>query len=248
MVSVQSRGHRLDASIKERSAFHDAILASPLGKVADAAVDPSSFIAGLLRRSDDGHQLRYLSRQVAGDVDAVGGMRRALGDFIETTGAGPNFTQAGDRVPSIAKTRKAVETVVARSGDALTAQQKVALRKISGELTSANFAATAGRPTGSDTAMNTALARMINAVPTGGHVAPVKTILSKIVSAMSNEDHVKQLLTQAILEPDFAAVLLKRPTAKNLLNVQRRYAGRKGTIFAGQAVTHATGQYRTGTR
>lgn len=237
-----------NASIKERSAFHDAILATPLGNIADAAVDPSSFIAGLLRRSDDGRQLRYLSRQVADSPDALGGMRRALGDFIETTGAGPNYTQAGARIPSIAKTRKAVETVVARSGDALTSQQKVALRKVSRELTSANFAATAGRPTGSDTAMNTALARMINAVPTGGHVAPVKTILSKIVSAMSNEDHVKQLLTQAILEPDFAATLLKRPTAKNLLDMQRRYAGRKGTIFAGQAVTHSTAQYRTGTR
>jgi len=237
-----------NASIKERAAFHDAILKTPLGDIADAKVDPSSFIAGLLRRSDDGRQLRYLSRQVAGDADALGGLRRALGDFIETTGAGPNFTQAGDRVPSIAKTRKAVETVVSRSGEALTTQQKVALRKISHELKSANFAATAGRPTGSDTAMNTALARMINAVPTGGTVAPVKTILSKIVSAMSNEDHVKQLLTQATLEPDFAAVLLKRPTAKNLLDVQRRYAGRKGTIFAGQAATHGTAQYRTGTR
>jgi hypothetical protein len=237
-----------NASIKERSAIHDAILKTPLGNIADAAVDPSSFIAGLLRRSDDGRQLRYLSRQVAGDVDAVGGMRRALGDFIETSGAGPNFTQAGDRVPSIAKTRKAVETVVTRSGDALTAQQKVTLRKISRELTSANFAATAGRPTGSDTAMNTALARMINAVPTGGHVAPVKTILSKIVSAMSNEGHVKQLLTQAILEPDFAAALLKRPTARNLIDMQRRYAGRKGTIFAGQAATASSEQYRTGTR
>jgi len=237
-----------NASIKERSAFHDAILASPLGKVADAAVDPSSFIAGLLRRSDDGRQLRYLSRQVAGDPDALGGMRRALGDFIETTGAGPNFTQAGDRVPSIAKTRKAVETVVARSGDALTGPQKVTLRKISRELTSANFAATAGRPTGSDTAMNRSLARMINAVPTGGHAEPVKTILSKMVAAMSNEDHVKQLLTQAILDPDFAAILLKRPTARNLLDVQQRYAGRKGTIFAGQATTQATAQYRTGTR
>lgn len=237
-----------NASIKERSAFHDEILKTPLGKVADAAVDPSSFIAGLLRRSDDGRQLRYIARQVVLNDDALGGLRRALGDFIETNGAGPNFTQAGDRVPSIAKTRKAVETVVARSGDALSSQQKIALRKISRELTSANFAATAGRPTGSDTAMNTSLARMINAVPTGDTIAPVKTILSKIVSAMSNEDHVKQLLTQAILEPDFAVVLLKRPTAKNLLDMQRRYAGRKGTIFAGQAATHGTAQYRTGTR
>lgn len=237
-----------NASIKERSAFHDAILASPLGRVADAAVDPSSYIAGLLRRSDDGRQLRYLARQVTDNADALGGMRRALGDFIETTGAGPNYTQAGDRVPSIAKTRKAVDVVVKRAGDALTMQQKIVLRNVSRELTSANFAVTAGRPTGSDTAMNRSLERMINAVPTGGHGGPIKSLLSKVVSALSNEDHVKQLLTQSILDPDFAALLLKRPTAKHLIDVQQRFAGRKGTIFAGQATTQATAHYRTGTR
>ncbi len=242
-VSAEEAAH-----IKERSALHDTILASPLGKVADASVDPSSFIGGLLRRSDDGRQLRFLARQVAGDKDALGGFRRALGDYVEKAGTGPNFTQAGDRVPSINKTRQAVAAVVSRSGDALTTQQKVVLRKISRELTSANFAATAGRPTGSDTAMNQSLARMINAVPTGGHAGPLKSLLTKVVSALSNEDHVKQLLTQSILDPDFAVLLLKRPTARNLIDVQRRYAGRKGTIIAGQATTQATAQYRTGTR
>ncbi|KQM62680.1 hypothetical protein ASE75_13705 [Sphingomonas sp. Leaf17] len=267
LAAVQSNARRLDAakaaearaarasftpeenaSIKERSAFHDVVLDSPLGNVADAAVDPSSFVAGLLRRSDDGRRLRYLAQQIGDNPDALGGMRRALGDYIETAGAGPSFTQAGERVPSITKTRQAITAVVKRSGNALTNQQKAVLSTIARELTSANFAVTAGRPSGSDTAMNRSLARMINAVPAGVHGAPVKTILSKVVSAMSNEDHVKQLLTQAILEPDFAAVLLKRPTARNMLDVQRRYAGRKGTIFAGQATTASSEQYRTGTR
>jgi hypothetical protein len=237
-----------NASIRERSAFHDAVLASPLGNVADAAVDPSSFVAGLLRRSDKGRRLGYLARQVANDADALGGLRRAFGDYIETAGAGPNFTQAGDRVPSINKTRAAIASVVSRAGDALTPQQKITMQKISRELTRANFAATAGRPTGSDTAMNQTLARMINAVPAGGHAAPVKSVLTKVLSAMSNEDQVKQLLGQAILDPDFAAMLLKRPTAKHLLDVQQRFTGRKGAAIAGQASAGSSDRYRTGTR
>ncbi len=52
----------------------------------------------------------------------------------------------------------------------------------------------------------------------------------------------------AILDPDFAAMLLKRPTAKHLLDVQQRFTGRKGAAIAGQASAGSSDRYRTGTR
>ena len=232
------------AAIRERSALHNTILASPLGKVADSAVDPSSFVAGLLKHSDDGRQLRYLARQVSGDDAATNGLRRAIGDYIINAGAGPSYTAAGNRVPGIAGTRKAIETVVKRAGEALTPQQKVALKNVSRELTSANFAATAGRPAGSDTQMNRNIERLIQATPSIGHTGPVKSVLLKIVSALSNEEEVRRLITQAVLDPDFAATLLKRPTERHLIDASERLAGRKGTVLVANPAVQGEGQYK----
>ncbi|WP_426262999.1 hypothetical protein [Sphingomonas sp. PWP1-2] len=214
------------ASLKERTALHDQILASPLAKVADPSVDPSLFVAQLLRRSDAGRQLRFLHSQVKIDRDAVNGFRRALGDYIVDAGKGPNFTASGDQVPSINKTRAAISNVLARAGDALTSQQKLVLQSVGRELQSANFAATMSKPAGSETALNRSFADLMEMAPAlGPATGAAKHLLGKVLKALSNEAEVKRLITQAILDPEFAATLLKRATSAHWVEVKKGLTG-----------------------
>ncbi|WP_347270348.1 hypothetical protein [Rhizorhabdus histidinilytica] len=210
------------ASVKERHALHDAILASPMAKLADPAVDPASFIGNLIRRQDDGRQLRTLLSQLKGNDAAQDGLRRALGDYIGEAGAGNNFTASGDRIPSINKTRQAIGQVVSRAGPILTQQQKIVLKKISRELENANFAATAAKPAGSETEINRTFKGLLDFVPGSGIV---KNVLSKVIEVAGNGDEVKSLITQAVLDPQFAATLLKRQTPQHLSQVERVLRG-----------------------
>jgi len=217
------------ASLKERSALHDQILSSPLGKLADPEVDPTAFVAGLIRRDDGGRRLKALAGQVQGNENAQNGLRRALGDFIVTAGTGPNNTASGSRIPSINKTREAISKVLTRGGDLLTPQQKLVLRAVGKELESANFAATMSKPAGSETALNRTFADMMEFVPATGPTTAAAKIINKVVKILGNGDEVKRLITQSILDPDFAATLLKRPTQKHWIEIQDNMLGRKAT-------------------
>ena len=216
------------AAVRERSALHDHILASPLGRAANPDVDPSSFVGELMRRADQGRRMKVLIAQTKGQPDAANGLRRTLGDYIIGAGAGPNFTASGDRIPSINKTRQAIVNVTSRAGDALTSQQKLVLRLVNRELEQANFANTASKPAGSETALNSTFKDMMSFVP--GITGKTKFILSKVLGALGNGDEVKRLITQSILDPDFAATLLKRPTEAHWTRIQTGLAGRKMTV------------------
>jgi hypothetical protein len=223
------------AAIKERAALHEEILKSPLARVADPATDPSSFVGTLLGRNDGGRQFKFLTRQVRRSADAMAGLRRALGDYIIKAGETVKTTAAGDMVPGANPTRLAIARVVARAGDALTGQQRIVLKQVSRELEKANFAFNAARPAGSDTRMNRAieqLAKMAPDDPIGATSA-----LKRLLPIFDNGQDVKELLTQAMLDPDFAATLLKRQTEKHWTQVKAGMAkGRK--TFAASAASH----------
>lgn len=206
-------------ALGERTALHDKILSSPLAKLADPAVDPSAFVGSLLSRSDNGRQLQALARWVKDDPTATNGLRTALGDYIEKAGQGNNFSASGQQIPSVIGTRKAIDTVIKRAGDILTPQQKVVLSNVRRELQQANFAATAAKPAGSETAINRSFDDIVNGIP----VLPSKTksVLNMLYGVLGNRDQVKRLINQALLDPDFAATLLKRPTAQHWQRVQR---------------------------
>lgn len=213
-------------SLKQRAALHDKIIGTPLARVADPNVDPSTFVSQLLKRADDGRQLRTLILQVGGDQSATNGLRRSFGDYIVHAGKGPNFTASGDQIPSINKTREAIQTVISRAGAFLSPQQKMVLKSVSRELESANFAATASKPAGSETQLNKTFSEMMKVVPSiPGHVGEARSILNKLLHTLSNEDEVKRLITQSVLDPDFAANLLKRPTPAHWLKAQQGMMG-----------------------
>ncbi len=62
--------------------------------------------------------------------------------------------------------------------------------------------------------------------PTVGPVSgAAKHLVGKVLQALSNEAEVKRLITQAILDPQFAATLLKRATPAHWAEVQRGMKG-----------------------
>lgn len=218
--------------VSERSALHDALLKTPLARAADASRDPSSFVSELLRKQDNGRALKALYGQIQHAPEAVSGFRRSLGDFIEAEGKTPNFTAAGDQVPGVRGTQKAIATVLDRAGNILTTEQRMVLKSVQRELQSMNFALTAGKPPGSETMLNKSFADVMNAVPIPGLVGKTKMLLGKALATLGNGNEVRRLITQAILDPDFAATLLKRPTPRHWLQVQHGMLGRRVSASA----------------
>ena len=215
-------------SISELSALHAAILKTPMARVANRDVEPTAFVGKLLRQDDGGRQLRVLYNQVKRDDGAASGFRRALGDYVEKAGRGAPVTADGTPIPSVFGTRKAIGEVLTRSGDILTAPQKIVLKQVQRELEQAHFAAMAGKPAGSETFINKSFAELMGHVPLPGvHAGIAKRMLTKVVASLGNGEEVKRLIGQSILDPDFAATLLKRPTPRHLLQVQHGMVGRK---------------------
>ncbi|MCW6531195.1 hypothetical protein NED98_13160 [Sphingomonas sp. MMSM20] len=226
------------ASASEMSALHKQLVASPLAKVADTTVDPSSFVKGLMQRSDDGRQLRQLAAMLRTKPEAMAGLRRVIGDYIIDAGAGPNFTAAGDRIPAINKTRAAIDTVLKRAAPALTREQAIVLKVVRRELEQANFAATASKPSGSETQLNKTFVDLMRHAPAVvGKKA--KLLIAHVLGALGNGQEVKSLITEAVLNPDFAATLLKRPTERHWSQIREGLIGRKavmGGAIVGQAI------------
>lgn len=223
------------AAINEKSALQTAIENTPIAQVANAGTDPTSFIGSLLGRDDNGRRLQTLWKQVGQDKDAQAGFRRALGDYVIRKGTGNGVTAAGDELPSALKTRQAIKTVVTRAGDALTREQKIALTRISTELKAAHFANSAGRPLGSDTAMNLAMRKLTQNIP--GRAGEV---VGKVLQTMENTGRVQEFITKAILDPQFAATLLKRPTPQHIQQIVDGLGSRVvgSSTLASAPVTH----------
>lgn len=211
------------AALSAVSPDEAALKGTPLERVADPAVEPSSYVGQLLRRSDGGRELRRLVSQLGDDPEALAGARRAAAEYIETSGRGPNLTAAGDNVPSANPTRKAIQTVLQRGGKLITDPQRIVLQRVSRELEGVNFAASAGRPVGSETGMNRTFAGILGK-QIMGVAGPGHQLLAHAFSLLGNGKQVQRLITEAVLDPKFAAELLTRATPRRLEALRARLA------------------------
>jgi hypothetical protein len=209
------------AALSAVSPDEAALKGTPLAAVANPAVEPSSYVGQLLRRADGGRELRRLTDQLASDPKALDGARRSMAEYIEATGKGPNVTAAGENVPSANPTRKAIQTVLQRGGKLVTGQQRIVLEKIAKELEGVNFASSAGRPAGSETAMNKTFTGIIGKQIIGT-AGPGTKLLTHALELMGNGQQVQRFITDAILEPKFAAELLTRATPQRLAALRAR--------------------------
>lgn len=66
-----------------------------------------------------------------------------------------------------------------------------------------------------------------------------KLLIAHVLGALGNGQEVKSLITEAVLNPDFAATLLKRPTERHWSQIREGLIGRKavmGGAIVGQAI------------
>jgi hypothetical protein len=211
---------------REIAALADAFGKSPLGKIRTAA-DPVVEVSKLLGKQDRGVALRQLIGQVKGNADASAGLRRAIGEHIATISAsrsGVNDALAPETVNNAL--RQSIKSVLDRTAmtDLLSREQRRVLLNIHRETKAAQFAATANRAPGSDTARNAAMwgqfaTIVARGIPKG---AGAKSLLDLAVSVMGRAEAVRDLTTQALLDPALAADLLRTATPDRARNLSER--------------------------
>lgn len=222
--------------LHDRAALNDAFLASPLGKMANADVDPSSAIASMFKPGGE-RRMAVLVNQIRDNPDALDGLRRSFAGFIRTKGAGGSVGADGANIPSIDGTREAINTVLDMTGgtQAITTQQRIVLQRIRDELNAANFAANKGRAANVSGAQEQDT--FAKGLPLPGTAGKVKNLLGYVFGTLSNQAARDALIEQAILDPKLAAKLLARPTPDRARIVMEQISANMRGAAAGAAIS-----------
>jgi hypothetical protein len=221
-----SRFPSLAADIREArnsAALSARFRQSRLGKFLDPGTDPAEAVSRLMTVRDGGNAFRALVEGPGMGPSALAGVRRGVAEHIKRT----SMSSAVDaNLQAIPITRKMadglVETLERTKGTSVLAQpQRGALNAIRRELRADQFARSANRPSGSDTARNLGTAfkmlERVSALPGGG--GGIRTIVSFLLQHTSRTDDIMDLVTQAIEDPKFAAQLLQKPTPDRVKRV-----------------------------
>lgn len=209
------------AVARQTAATHAAFLKSPLGALRDGNVDVASKVKSALGTGGNS-QLHAMISAVSGDDAAMAGLRRAVAQYIVPEGESAVVTAGGADVMRNQAMRSRLGNALRRTEGTslLDARQRVTLSKLKGELDRQQFAISSARAAGSDTSMNeTVKGKLINAaIRKGLEKASSGNLLAGVVdiaaSAMQRRDAITALVNKAMLDPDFAALLLSKPPAK----------------------------------
>lgn len=195
-------------ALRERAALNEQFSGSQLGRISDPAVAPSQHISSLLSKNDNGISFKGLVDQVraSGDHDAMAGLRRALAEHIKEAGGTAKLDVTGQPIPHNDKTLAAINRVLEHGGDVLTDSQKQVLGSIKRDMEQVNYARNTGVHVGE--------------APFDPTVPFVKGMTARTLNyfkkKFSNEGGVEKLIEKALLDPELAADLLKRPTPDRL--------------------------------
>lgn len=202
-----------------RGARAQAVLArsferSHLGRlIGDTGRDPNATVAFLLNSDDNGRALRRFGGEIANSPAATEGLRRSIGRWIGETGKTTGVDENLQNIPSTPKLIKSVETVLKRTQGApiLAGSQRALLNTVRRELRADQFARSANRAAGSDTARNIdtnmGILRLAALMP-GGDKA--KTAIEMVMKIAGRADMLRDVLAEAMIDPKFAADLLRQ--------------------------------------
>lgn len=230
---------------RDMAALVDAFKASPLGRLKSAS-DPVAEVAKMVRSQDRGADLRKLIAQTRDNSEAASGLRRALAENIERSAASKVATDANGKTEIVNNAlRQGIKNVLDRTAmtDLLSRDQRRVLLNINMETKRAQFAATANRTPGSDTARNAALWGQFASVVLHGNpkIAGAKSVLDLAVAVMGRADAVRELTVQAMLDPKLAADLLMSPTPDRIKSLGERMAAytRGAVINSADSATYS---------
>lgn len=236
-------GLRQDFEVaRQRAALAETFQRSPLGRMADPARDPSREIGRLLDAGDGARGLRRLASQVSGSPDALKGFRRSMAEYIERKARTNAVDAAGNRLPANSGMLNGLDNILSATNGtaALTPPQRKVLTGLREELAGAQFAMTANRTPGSDTARNAGVAARLAkwaaraADPSVGGIS----LLDLVINTFDNSAQVHQLAVDAMLNPKLAAELMRTPSPERLSKVlaRRLQSSTQGTVL-GTAAT-----------
>lgn len=203
---------RAAQDVKDQDAINKAFLASPLGKTADPGVSPRQHISDLLAAKDDGRGFASLRSEVAGNIEAEAGLRRAMADHVDSAiSKGGRYDENNQLIPDNRAGIKAIDDVLDRGGDLLTDQQRRTMTTIREELKAVDFAKTGGvvEPMGDK----------IGTIP--APTAVQRNVIRSFIEHFKNTDKMNEVIKGVLLDPELAADFLKRKTTNHVKRFMR---------------------------
>ena len=241
------------AAAGETAAAHAAFLKSPLGSLRDGNVDVASKVATALGRGGNA-ELHGMIAATRGDAAAQAGLRRAIAQYVVPGGPSAVVTAGGKDVPRNLEMYKRITNALDRTKDTglLTGQQRAALGRLKNELASQQFASSAARASGSDTAMNAgvagkfmkAAAKAAERATTGSNM--ISGIIEAIGAVTTRSGAIHEMVNRAMLDPDFAAKLLAKPTTAGKADLVKSLLPPVQSSIAGGGVVGVPANIGTG--
>ena len=207
--------------LHDRAALNEAFLKSPLGRMSEG--DPATAI-GKVIFGDDAAAAAQLVNQIKGSPSALAGLRRSFAELIARASKGDAVTADGVNIPNATKSSQAIDMVLARSGKALTSQQRSILQQIKTEMDSVSYAEKAGVVKGAEGEMHP-----VDVLPP---ISATTNALRRILKFATNQKSVDAMVEKALLVPAFAAELLAQPTPARLSRLKSTI----GTATVGAAL------------
>lgn len=223
-------GSDVDAA-RETAALSDAFRRTEFGRLARPDADPAAAVGRLMAAKDGGRSFHTLATEAERTPAALAGLRRSLAAHLKESSRGGQMIEQTDLpsdVPDVTKLRRGLDTLLDRTQPtrALDIRQRRVLKTISSELKAQDFAARANKTAGSSTIRN---------AETGGkliqqaveHVASMAvggggTVLGTMFKVLDRTGDVRDLATQAMLNPKLAAELLMTPTPERVREAAKR--------------------------
>jgi hypothetical protein len=213
---------------QEMAALGERFAGSPLGQLRNGSESPQSAVRAAVVANDDGTAFRAMRAAVRGNVDAESGLRRALADYVVPDGiSGGRMTASNDSVPSNLGTMKALDKVLRKTGGSgiFSREQRGVLIEVRRQLKQQQFASSAARASGSDTAMNAGIAGRIGRIALEG-VSPgagrTLKVIDTVIGFLGNASQIGEVAREAMLDPKLAADLLERATPQRMAQLQGR--------------------------
>lgn len=199
------------ASARGAAALSEAFGKTALGRFANPAKDPHQVVETILQAKDGARAFSSLVAATKGNPEAADGLRRSLAQYVANGSKTSAVNASGDQVTSNSKMLANLGRVLDADAAAglFSKEQAMALRQLQDELKTTQFGLSANRAPGSDTSRNTAQRFAKAGDAALGGLKSVR-VMRAVLGLFDNKKEVDALLQRAILEPKFAAELIKQ--------------------------------------
>lgn len=216
-VAADIRNARQNAALSSR------FRRTQLGQFLNENMDPAQAVGRLLTVKDGGRSFQMLVGGPGMTPQALGGIRRGIAEHVRSISRSANVDANLQNIPNERRIGEGIATALERTAgtQVLNKTQRATLNAVRRELRASQFARSANRPSGSDTARNLGMGfalveKAMNLAPGSG---ATKSVLQFVFQNIARTDDILAVVGRAVEDPKFAAELLRRPTADRVRRV-----------------------------